>query len=80
MYSMPEWEASRSNNKHFAVYVLQNMSFGLVMEYKENWCQKGQTNDQHQSEKRSDLTFVFLWNDETCLGIRNFDGLGGRKT
>ena len=32
---MPKWEALRSKNKHFALYVWQNNSFRRFMKYKE---------------------------------------------
>ena len=36
---MVKWEALRSKNKHFALYVLQSMSFPGVVKYSENCCQ-----------------------------------------
>ena len=39
-FVMPKWEALRSNNKHFELYVLPNMSFLGVVKYIQKWMPK----------------------------------------
>ena len=38
---MPKWEALRSPNKHFAIYLLQFKRFRWIMKFDKKWIPKG---------------------------------------
>ena len=40
-WKMPKWKVTRSNNKHFALYVLQFKRFRWIMKLDEKWTPKG---------------------------------------